>query len=25
MTAWFAEGKSSQAVLDAIQASWPAD
>jgi alpha-glucoside transport system substrate-binding protein len=25
MTAWFAEGKDSQAVLDAIQASWPAD
>ena len=25
MTAWFAEGKDSQAVLDAIQASWPAE
>jgi alpha-glucoside transport system substrate-binding protein len=25
MTAWFAEGKDSQAVLDAIQASWPAN
>lgn len=25
MTAWFAEGKSNQAVLDAIQASWPAN
>ena len=24
MTAWVAEGKSNQAVLDAIEASWPA-
>jgi len=23
MTAWFAEGKDTQAVLDAIEASWP--
>jgi hypothetical protein len=25
MTAWVAEDKSDKAVLDAIQASWPAN